>query len=74
MNKSYFRIIGMATAKTSQRQGLARRLLDRAIEFCKSRGCNRLTTLTYAGIEFYLRRGFDIYDYKGQELYLELKL
>lgn len=73
-NKSDFRIIGMATSREHQGQGKASLLLKRAVEYAKKKGYSRITTLTYSGIEFYLRRGFDIYGYKGNELYLELKL
>lgn len=73
-NKGFFRIIGMATAKEKQRLGLASILLHRAICFSKVEGYHSIKTLTKSGLEFYLRKGFDIVGYKGDEFYLELKI
>lgn len=58
--KKYFRIIGMATRSEFKRQGLARMLLDRAVQFARECGYSTIYTRSHDGKDFYCKYGFKV--------------
>nr|DAF21314.1 MAG TPA: acetyltransferase domain containing protein [Caudoviricetes sp.] len=72
--KKYFRIIGMATRSSHKHQGLAKKLLNRAIEFAKQCGYSRVYTRSHDGKDFYLKFGFEVIGDCGGDSLLILKI
>jgi len=68
-------IVRMSVASDLRRCGLGRRILERLIELARQRGYRRIVLETTASwqevIRFYLRCGFSITHYQGEDVYFE---
>lgn len=60
IGKNLLRIYGIAVAESHKRRGIATYLLQRALLFAKEQGLKKVTTITIAGLSFYLKNNFRV--------------
>ena len=64
----------MATRSSHKHQGLAKKLLNRAIEFAKQCGYSRVYTRSHDGKDFCLKFGFEVIGDRVGDSLLILKI
>lgn len=74
LNKDHFRIIGMGTRTSCRRKGLAIMHLRRVFQTALNYGVDVIKTRTLSGVDFYLKRGFEIYDMKDNDYLMQFKI